>query len=100
MVMVQIRNMPGELHRRLKSKAALLGMSLSDYLLGVVEREASTLTIAELNAELDALGPVEVGPSFSAAELIREARAEREEHLMGVLGHGSMPDDLQPDEAA
>jgi len=32
-VMVQIRNMPDDLHRRLKSRAALAGMSLSEYLL-------------------------------------------------------------------
>ena len=32
--MIQIRNVPDDLHRRLKSRAALEGMSLSDYLLG------------------------------------------------------------------
>lgn len=31
--MIQLRNVPDELHRRLKSRAALEGMSLSDYLL-------------------------------------------------------------------
>jgi plasmid stability protein len=31
--MVQIRNVPEALHRQLKSRAALAGMSLSDYLL-------------------------------------------------------------------
>ena len=31
--MVQIRNVPEGLHRQLKSRAALAGMSLSDYLL-------------------------------------------------------------------
>jgi antitoxin FitA len=29
-VMIQIRNVPDALHRRLKSRAALAGMSLSD----------------------------------------------------------------------
>lgn len=33
MSMVQIRNVPAELHRRLKSRAALEGMSMSDYVL-------------------------------------------------------------------
>jgi plasmid stability protein len=31
--MIQIRNVPDGLHRRLKARAALAGMSLSDYLL-------------------------------------------------------------------
>ncbi len=31
--MVQIRNVPPELHRRLKARAALEGMSMSDYVL-------------------------------------------------------------------
>jgi plasmid stability protein len=31
--MVQIRNVPEELHRRLKARAAIEGMSVSDYVL-------------------------------------------------------------------
>lgn len=38
--MIQLRNVPDELHRRLKSRAALEGMSLSDYLLGEIARDA------------------------------------------------------------
>ena len=34
--MIQIRNVPDALHRRLKSRAALAGMSLSDYLLSEI----------------------------------------------------------------
>jgi antitoxin FitA len=30
--MVQVRNMPADLHRRLKARAALEGMSMSDYI--------------------------------------------------------------------
>jgi plasmid stability protein len=37
-VRVQIRNVPDELHRRLKSRAALAGMSISEYLLQEIER--------------------------------------------------------------
>jgi plasmid stability protein len=35
---IQIRNVPEELHRTLKSRAALAGMSLSDYLLQEVRK--------------------------------------------------------------
>ncbi len=35
--MIQIRNVPDALHRKLKARAALEGMSLSDYLLAEVQ---------------------------------------------------------------
>jgi antitoxin FitA len=43
--MVQIRNVPEALHRRLKSRAALAGMSLSDYLLSEIRQVAERPTI-------------------------------------------------------
>ena len=39
-VMIQIRNVPDDLHRTLKARAAKAGMSLSDYLLDEVRRVA------------------------------------------------------------
>jgi len=38
--MVQVRNVPDELYRKLKARAALEGLSLSDYLLGEIRRLA------------------------------------------------------------
>jgi hypothetical protein len=46
--MIQIRNVPDALHRQLKSRAALAGMSLSDYLLGELRRVAERPTLDEL----------------------------------------------------
>ena len=46
--MIQIPNMPNDLHRRLKSRAAFAGMSLSGYLLKEIRRVAERLTLAEL----------------------------------------------------
>ncbi len=40
--MVQIRNVPDPVHRRLKSCAALAGMSLSDYLLNEILSDSGT----------------------------------------------------------
>jgi antitoxin FitA len=51
--MIQIRNVPDALHRRLKSRAALEGMSLSDYLLAELRRVAERPTLAELRERLD-----------------------------------------------
>lgn len=46
--MIQIRNVPTELHRTLESRAAVAGMSLSDYLLAELRRVAERPTRAEL----------------------------------------------------
>ena len=51
--MIQIRNVPDALHRRLKSRAALAGMSLSDYLLNQIREVAERPTLDELRARLD-----------------------------------------------
>jgi hypothetical protein len=52
MAMIQIRNVPDDLHRRLKARAAENGVTLSDYLLRMAEREADLPTIAELSERI------------------------------------------------
>jgi len=71
-VMIQIRNVPEKLHRRLKSRAALAGMSLSDYLLNEIRQVAERPTIDELRARLHELPAVTLSPS--SAEIIRVER--------------------------
>ncbi|MBV8751753.1 MAG: hypothetical protein JO328_02735 [Hyphomicrobiales bacterium] len=51
--MIQIRNVPAGLHRQLKSRAALAGMSLSDYLLSEIRQVAARPTLDELRARLE-----------------------------------------------
>jgi len=51
--MIQIRNVRDALHRQLKSRAALAGMSLSDYLLGELRRVAERPTLDELRVRLE-----------------------------------------------
>ena len=46
--MVQIRNVPPEFHRRLKARAALEGMSMSDYVLREVGKALERPTRAEV----------------------------------------------------
>jgi plasmid stability protein len=74
-VMVQIRNVPEALHRRLKSRAALAGQSLSDYLLAEIRRAAERPTLDELTARLEKLSPVT--PSLSPAAALRAERNRR-----------------------
>lgn len=71
-VMIQIRNVPDRLHRQLKSRAALAGMSLSDYLLTEIRQVAERPTIDELRARL--AGRPAASPSMSLAAAVREER--------------------------
>ncbi|MGB3583427.1 MAG: hypothetical protein WBA40_20270 [Roseiarcus sp.] len=70
--MIQIRNVPEALHRRLKSRAALAGMSLSDYLLSEIRQVAERPTIDELRARLRSRA--ETAPVRSPAEAVRAER--------------------------
>ena len=58
--MIQIRNVPDELHRTLKVRAAKAGMTLSDYLLSEIERVAEKPTMKEWLERVAKLEPVEV----------------------------------------
>ncbi|MFY9958166.1 FitA-like ribbon-helix-helix domain-containing protein [Bradyrhizobium sp.] len=72
MTMIQIRNVPDVLHRRLKSRAALAGMSLSDYLLGEMRQVAERPTLDELRARLEQRPGL--NPSVGPAQAVRAER--------------------------
>lgn len=74
-VMVQIRNVPDELHRRLKARAALAGMSISEYLLREMERSLERPTREELLERLRNRERVE--PTESVVEAVRAERGGR-----------------------
>jgi antitoxin FitA len=73
--MIQIRNVPSTLHRRLKARAALEGMSLSDYLLREVRLAAERPTIEEMKERLATRSPVQ--PRLSPAAAVRAERGRR-----------------------
>ena len=50
--MIQLRNVPDGLHRILKARAAMTGMSLSDYLLQEIEEVAARPTLKEMRERL------------------------------------------------
>lgn len=52
--MIQIRNVPDDLHREAKARAAREGMTLSDFLLREMERALATPPIEELLARREA----------------------------------------------
>jgi hypothetical protein len=65
--MIQIRNVPHELHRELKARAALTGMTLSDYLLAELRALAVRPTMQEWLADSEAWTPVDVAEAPAAA---------------------------------
>jgi antitoxin FitA len=64
--MIQIRNIPDELHRDLKVRAAQTGMTLSDYLLAELRALAVRPTMREWLASSEQWKPVEVEESPAA----------------------------------
>jgi plasmid stability protein len=70
--MIQIRNVPDTLHRRLKARAALAGMSLSDYLLTMARKDAEQPTIEEMIERLRRLPKVTT--SIDSVDIIRAER--------------------------
>jgi antitoxin FitA len=70
--MIQIRNVPDALHRRLKARAALEGKSLSDYLLAEIREAAARPTVEELRARLAKRSPV--APSMEPPLAVRATR--------------------------
>lgn len=75
MAMIQIRNVPEELHRALKVRAARSGTTLSAMLLVELREIADKPTLAEWLAETERLEPVTAGES--PAELVRADRDSR-----------------------
>ncbi len=71
--MIQLRHVPDALHKRLRARAAMAGMSLSDYLQRELERMATQLTPSELRARLGSLSRTELREQPADA-----VRAERD----------------------
>ncbi|MGH6870287.1 MAG: hypothetical protein ACREHE_02170 [Rhizomicrobium sp.] len=73
--MIQLRNVPNDLHRKLKTRAATEGVSLSDYITREAQRAVERVTDDEILARLSKQPLVKLG--ISAAQIIREERDRR-----------------------
>jgi plasmid stability protein len=71
-VMLQIKDVPDDVHRVLKARAALAGVSLTEYVRRTLEQAAHRPSREELAAELGALEPHDAGES--AAEALARVR--------------------------
>ncbi len=73
--MLQIRNVPDALHRKLKARAALAGMSMSDYALRVLRSDLERPTREDLLARMAELPTPDL--DVAPAAVIREEREGR-----------------------
>jgi antitoxin FitA len=73
--MIQIRHVPDEIHRKLKVRAAMAGVSLSEYLLSEARRSLERPTRTEVLDRIARHRPV--SPRVPAAEIVRGERDGR-----------------------
>lgn len=70
---IQLRNVPDALYRKLKARADMAGVSLSDYLLPEIREIAECPTLAELQQRMKQREAVNLPESAAAA-----VRAQRD----------------------
>jgi len=73
--MIQIRNVPEDLHRALKARAAQLGMTLSDYLLSEASQAMQRPTLGELLERLKSREPASAADEPTWQTIRRERDA-------------------------
>lgn len=73
--MIQLRHVPDALHRQLKARAALAGMSLSDYLVREVRKLVEQPTLEDIEARIAAR--TAVAPRTPPARAVRAERDSR-----------------------
>lgn len=72
---LQIREVPDETHRALKARAAAEGMSMSDYLKRLIERDLKRPDWASMVKRMEAMEKLD--PPISTVDVIREDRDSR-----------------------
>ncbi len=70
---IQIRDVPDDVHRTLRTRAAAAGLSLSDYVLGEIERVAARPALADVLARAGGRGG-----GVARASILEAVRADRE----------------------
>ena len=74
MKMIQIRNVPDDLHRALKARAALEGTTMSELILRELPRIAHRKSMKDVLERIKSREPVPQGDFQSASEIIRQRR--------------------------
>jgi len=74
--MIQIRNVPDDLHRDLKKRAALAGMSMSDYIKRELDRKSRRSTIKEIRERSRGRSAGSTLTTQKIVDIIRESRGD------------------------
>lgn len=74
--MIQIRNVPDDLHRELKMRAAMAGMSMSDYIKRELGRRSRKSTIKEIGARSRGRSAESTLTTRKIVDIIRESRGD------------------------
>jgi len=80
MSIIQVKNVPPGMHSELRRRADQEGMTIRDYVLKLIERDQRVPSKRDWLERVAELEPVAV--SQSAADMVREAREERDDELM------------------
>ena len=80
MATIQIRDVPDDVHRTYRRRAAEAGMSLQEFLLAELVEGARTQTPAEVVAEIERQLARGTGQGFSQTSSAEFVRADRDEH--------------------
>ena len=78
--MIQIRNVPPDLHALPTDRAKASGMNLSDFLKEQLERIAAVPTNAEIFARVEADAQAGLLPRISSEEIVAGIREDRDSH--------------------
>jgi antitoxin FitA len=82
---IQVKNVPDELHERLRSRARAEGRSMSDYVLYVLERDLALPTTREWLEQLKRSEPVTSVSREDILVALHEGREERDEQIRTAL---------------
>jgi hypothetical protein len=74
--MIQIRNVPDDLHRELKMRAAAAGMSMSDYIKRELSRRSRKSTIREIRERTKGRSAGSTLTTQKIVDIIRESRGD------------------------
>jgi hypothetical protein len=82
---IQVKEVPPELHERLRERARSEGRSLSEYLLYLIERDLALPTTREWLDRLESREPVTGITSEEIVASIHEGRAERDAQILKAI---------------
>jgi hypothetical protein len=82
---IQIKNVPPDLHDRLRERARREGRNLSEYALSVLERDLALPTTREWLERLKQDEPVRGVTSEEIVSSIHEGRDQRDEQILRAI---------------